>query len=420
MPPRPEDELAAAAAAVYADLLAATHLSRPSDLAAEAADRARPLDIEDLVLYLVDYEQTALVPLAGSGMPDRTVLGIEGTLAGRAYRTSQIHEADAGRPDRRRLWVPLIDGTDRLGVAEMTVPLTDGEVPRALLTHCERYAHLVAGQLVTKNLYGDTYELARRRRPMTVAAELQWRLLPPLTFATRGLVVSGVLEPCYTAGGDTFDYAVDGPAAHLAVFDAMGHGLTAACTSAVAVSAYRTARRRRTDLAGTYAMVHRTLTEEFGGQQFTTGVLARLDLDSGRLRWVNAGHPAPLLLRGGKLVKELASRPSPPLGMPVDTGPVTVGTEALEPGDRVLLYTDGVIEARTGDGDFFTVERLAEFLERQAAAGLPTPETLRRLRLAILAHQEGRLQDDATVLLVEWHRDAELALLPQTVVGSDG
>jgi serine phosphatase RsbU (regulator of sigma subunit) len=74
-----------------------------------------------------------------------------------------------------------------------------------------------------------------------------------------------------------------------------------------------------------------------------------------------------------------------------------------------------VTEARTADGQFFTAERLAEFLERQAAAGMPTPETLRRLRQAILRHHDGQLQDDATALLVEWRRDTELALLPQTV-----
>ncbi len=408
-------ELAAAAAAVFSDLLAATHLSRPSDLAAELAAKARPLGIGDLVVYLVDYEQTALVPLTGAGVPERTVLRIDGTLAGRAYSAGSIHRSDAGHPDRSRLWVPLIDGTERLGVLEVTVPAPGGEVPAALLTYCERYAHLAAGQLVAKSSYGDTYELARRRRPMTVGAELQWTLLPPLTFATRGLVVAGVVEPCYAAGGDSFDYAVEDRAAHLAVLDAMGHGLTAACTSAVAVSAYRAARRRGLDLPGTYAAVDGTMRAEFAGERFATAVLARLDLDTGRLAWVNAGHPAPLLLRGGKAVRPLRARPATPLGMPVDTGPVTVGTEGLQPGDRVLFYTDGVTEARTADGDFFTAERLAEFLERQAAAGLPTPETLRRLRLAILAHQDGRLQDDATVLLVEWRRDAELALLPETV-----
>jgi serine phosphatase RsbU (regulator of sigma subunit) len=234
-------------------------------------------------------------------------------------------------------------------------------------------------------------------------------------FATRGLVVAGSLEPCYTIGGDSFDYAINDLTAHLAVFDAMGHGLAAAGTAALTVSAYRNARRQLLDLPGTYAAVDETLRAEFGGERFATGLLARLDLRDGRLRWINAGHPPPLLLRGGKLVKVLELRPTTPLGVPFGQTPPALGDEPLEPGDRVLLYTDGVVEARTASGEFFTADRLAEFLEREAADGAPTPEILRRLRHAILSHQKGRLQDDATALLVEWRGDTELALLPETV-----
>jgi serine phosphatase RsbU (regulator of sigma subunit) len=79
--------------------------------------------------------------------------------------------------------------------------------------------------------------------------------------------------------------------------------------------------------------------------------------------------------------------------------------ERLQPGDRLLLHSDGVVEARNADGDFFGSERLIEFVTRQAAAGRPAPETLRRLMLAILKHQGGDLQDDATTILVEWMGD---------------
>jgi Stage II sporulation protein E (SpoIIE) len=408
-----QPSLAAAAAEAFADLLEDTHLSQPDELADVLAERARPLGLEDLVVYLVDYEQTALIPVPRRGSTvERPVLRIDGTVAGRAFIETTTYEVDAGREGRRRLWIPAVDGTDRLGVVEVTAP---DPVTEELLTYCERYVHLAAQLVVGKGLYGDVFERIRRRRPMTVAAELQWTLLPPLVFATRGLVVAGALEPCYSVGGDTFDYAVDGSTAHLAVFDAMGHGLTAAATAAVTVSAYRNARRAALDLSGTYAAVDETLRGEFGGQRFATAVLARLDLGSGALRWVNAGHPPPLLLRQGKLVKMLELRPATPLGVPFGDTPVTVGEEHLEPGDRVLLYTDGVTEARIASGEFFTADRLAEFLEREAADGRPTPETLRRLRHAILTHQNGQLQDDATALLVEWRRDSELALVPHTV-----
>ena len=409
-----EPSLAAAAADAFADLLEDTHLSQPDELADMIAGSARPLGLEDVVLYLVDYEQTALVPVPRRGSPvDRSVLRIDGTLGGRAFAETTTYEVDAGRERRRRLWIPLIDGTDRLGVLELTTP--PGPVTEQLLTYCERYAHLAAQLVVGKSVYGDVFERLRRRRPMTVAAELQWTLLPPLVFATRGLVVAGALEPCYTVGGDSFDYAIDGSTAHLAVFDAMGHGLTAAGTAALAVSAYRNARRQLLDLPGTYAAVDETLRGEFGGERFATAMLAQLDLQDGRLRWVNAGHPPSLLLRQGKLVKTLELRPSTPLGVPFGDMPVAVGEERLEPGDRVLLYTDGVTEARTPTGEFFTADRLAEFLEREEADGRPTPETLRRLRHAILTHQNGQLQDDATALLVEWRRDTEYALLLETV-----
>jgi hypothetical protein len=405
--------LATAAADAFAALLEDTHLSQPDLVADLVAEHAGPLGLEDVVLHLVDYEQTTLVPVPRRREPvDRPVLRIDGTVGGRAFAETTMYEVDAGQDGRRRLWLPLIDGTDRLGVMELTAP---APVTDQLLIYCERYAHLIAQLVVSKNLYGDAFELVRRRRPMTVAAELQWTLLPPLVFATRGLVVAGALEPCYTVGGDSFDYAVDESTAQLAVFDAMGHGLTAAATAAVTISAYRNARRQLLDLPGTYAAVDQTVRGEFGGERFATGVLARLDLSHGLLRWINAGHPPPLLLRGGKLVKVLELRPTTPLGVPFGQAPVLLGEEQLEPGDRVLLYTDGVTEARTPSGEFFTADRLAEFLEREAAEGRPTPETLRRLRHAILAHQHGQLQDDATALLVEWRRDTELALLPDTV-----
>ncbi|GAA3164929.1 hypothetical protein GCM10020001_107350 [Nonomuraea salmonea] len=86
-------------------------------------------------------------------------------------------------------------------------------------------------------------------------------------------------------------------------------------------------------------------------------------------------------------------------GLSVSTGELRF---QLQPGDRLLFYTDGVIEAQSPDGERFGLERFIGFVTKREADGLPTPETLRRLIQAILAHQRGRLQDDATVMTVEW------------------
>jgi serine phosphatase RsbU (regulator of sigma subunit) len=78
----------------------------------------------------------------------------------------------------------------------------------------------------------------------------------------------------------------------------------------------------------------------------------------------------------------------------------------------VLLFTDGVIEARSKVGELFGVDRLADLVAREAAAGQPAPETMRRVMHAILAHQAGALQDDATTMLVEWQGGGADRILP--------
>lgn len=401
---------------LFDQLLGATHLTPPDELARLLAEHAANIGIQDLVLYLLDYEQAHLAPLGGQGGPGEAgVLRVDGTVGGRAFAEGRIIDLEASDPHRRQLWVPLLDGTDRLGVIAMNVPAPEGHVEERQLVLCERYAHLAAQLVMTKGAYSDIFELARRRQPLSVAAELQRRMLPPSTVATEDFVLSGIIEPCYSAGGDSFDYAINDSVAHLAVFDAMGHGLSAASTASIAVAAYRNSRRRSLDLIGTYVAMDDTLVDHFGGERYATAVLARLDLGTGLFSWINAGHVPPLLMRDGRLVRTLDMTPSTPVGMPFGEPPVRAAQERLQPGDRVLLYTDGVIEARTSTGEFFTAERLAEFLEHEAAGWLPAPETLRRLRRAIIGHQDGLLQDDATALLFEWRRGTERAVVPQTV-----
>jgi serine phosphatase RsbU (regulator of sigma subunit) len=208
---------------------------------------------------------------------------------------------------------------------------------------------------------------------------------------------------------------VDAGWTRVAVFDGMGHGLRSAQLAALAVAAYRNGRRADRSLTDTATQIHDALVEAFGGAAFATAVLAELDTDTGMLSWVNAGHPEPLLLRHGRLVRSLHSRPTLPLGLVVSGRPastIAVGREQLQPDDRVLFYTDGVTEARSPTGAFFGDQALVDLLRRNFAAGLPAQETRRRVVQALLDHQQGQLTDDATLLLLEWRNSNTDALTP--------
>jgi hypothetical protein len=381
-------------------LLHASHLLAPDNLAATVAAHALMLGARETVLYLADYEQATLLPLPGAGVPERQELPIEGTMAGRAFARVKVVSTPAEHG--HRLWMPLLDGVERLGVAEMVLPQAPtGDQEDAL----RAFVSLVAELIMVKDAYGDVFSRLRRRKTLSLAAEMQWELLPPMSFGTDRVVVTGGLEPAYDVGGDSFDYAINGSMMDLLVIDSVGHGLPAALLASVAVSAYRHARRNMLDLPDIAVEINAVIAAQFGASQFATAVIARLDIDTGRLRWINAGHPAPLIVRGSSLVQPPHCPPSRPLGLQ-ESKPACCETR-LEPGDRLVLYTDGIIEARSPAGEFFGEQRLADFISAAAAAGNPAPETVRRLMRHLLSHQAGQLQDDASIVVLEWRTGTE-------------
>jgi hypothetical protein len=209
------------------------------------------------VIYLVHYEQVAQLPMPGDGVPERQSLPIEGTLAGQAFRrVEMVTSPDTGRT---RVWAPVLDGVERLGVAESVFPEPPGE---GLLDQVHPFVALVAELIVTNDAYTDAFAKLRRRKRMTLAGEMQWELLPPLTFGTRRVVITGGLEPAYEVGGDSFDYQVTGDIADLLVIDAVGHGLPAAVLASVAISAYRYGRRKSLEVPDLAAEVNAAVADQ--------------------------------------------------------------------------------------------------------------------------------------------------------------
>lgn len=404
----------AGTAELLKELLRRTYLSAPSDIGATVSDQAASLGATDVALYLINYEHDALMPLRGSAADQSGQLSVAGTVAGRAYSSSRILRTPGDAPGQQRLWVPLLDGTERLGTIGMT--FAEEALSDALVEACERYAHLVAILIATKTAYGDAFEVTRRCQTMTIASELVWGLAPPLVFATDDLILAGMLEPAYDNGGDTLDYAVNDRVLHLGVFDAMGHGLAAAGVAAFAVSAYRHSRRGGCDLLETYAAMDDAVGQQFPDSRFVTAVIAELDLDSGRLTWITAGHPPPLLIRGGRHTRTLEAPGVPPLGVSLHSVTPQIAEADLEPGDLLLFYTDGLTDARGADGAMVGLDGISRFIEHEAAAGQTAPETLRRLRHALIIREKSELHDDATALLIEWKRGSERTAQVQTVV----
>ncbi len=210
-------------------------------------------------------------------------------------------------------------------------------------------------------------------------------------------------------GGDAFDYGLDYDTLHLAVFDAMGHDTSAGLTATIALGSYRNNRRRDIGLLAVSDAIDEAISEQFAGSRFATGILADLDLPTGWLTWVNRGHPPPLVLRHGRVAAVLDSSPDLPMGFALSPAR-RLPRYQLEPGDRLLFYTDGITEAETPEGERFGLERFTNFIIKREADGISAPETVRRLIHAILRHQRGRLQDDATVLLVEWRSGRQFDL----------
>lgn len=377
-------------------LLDLRHRGRAEDLPSALAEVAPFLDADEVLVLLIDYEQIALWPLQGSPA-GADQLHVNSTVAGRVFRTAveDQENGDSGVCE----WLPLLHGAERLGVLKIRLKVEPDATLRADL---RVIAALVAELIASRRFYGDAVEHTRRRLPMQVAAEIVWNQLPPLTFAANRTVVTAVLEPCYDVGGDAFDYAANGDVLHVALFDTVGHGIEASALTTLTLNTYRNARRSGLSLVDTYRSIDKWIRAQYPGA-FVTAVMAELDTITGMYRRISAGHPPELLLRGAAAVPVLPVPTALPLGLAhmVPRGP-GVTEQQLEAGDAILLYTDGITEARDDTGGLFGLDRLGDFMVDALARNRSQAETMRRLIHKIVSYENGELRDDATAALLQW------------------
>ena len=384
---------------VHAQVASLLHDSRsvaPDQLGAFLGARGPEFGMREMSVYVTDYEQRHLIPIPGSA--DLAPLGIENSLAGVAFTTvSHAEEVVSGGV---RLWTVVIDGAARLGVMSAVFVEVDHEA-RSL---AKSLAGVVAALLVTRGQCTDEYTVLQRSQKFTLAAEMQWQLLPPLSLDSGNVSVAGLIQPAYEVGGDCFDYAVNGDVLDFAVFDAMGHGLESSQLSHLAVTSYRHSRRLGLDVRDMFRAMDEIIAQDDRRVSFVTCILGRLTLSTGELEWINVAHPLPFLIRDREALGPLRCEPTLPAGL--GGGVAEVAHEVLQPGDRLCCITDGVVDAHRPGGDDFGEERLRTVLAYHSQVGDDPMETVRQLTHEVLDHH-GYLSDDTTVFLVEYRAAEE-------------
>lgn len=329
-----------------------------------------------VIRFLVAPDGLATVPLGGS--PYETALRSQRVLV----------EPDG---ESTRLYAPVTDRGDALGVLELSLPSAPDDGVVAFVASA---AHALAYVIIANRRHTDLFERGQRNLPFSLAAEIQRRLLPPaFTCEAAEFTVAGWLEPASEVGGDTFDYSVERDVLHLSISDAMGHTVRAAQLATLAVSSFRNSRRTTTGAAEQARAANAAIVENAGDEEFVSALLLRVDLGSGVVTAVNAGHPVPHLVRAG-----VVSRVELDADLALGMLPEAVHREQslrLEPGDRLVLLTDGMLERNATS---FDVPKALVELE-----GLHPRQVVHAFARAVLGATGGALQDDATVLCVDWY-----------------
>ncbi|MET9903811.1 PP2C family protein-serine/threonine phosphatase [Streptomyces sp. NPDC006446] len=403
------------------DLLASV-ASAPPEMAVSVLAQllARRLSATEVSFLITDHGGRAVVRLTGAhaeGGPEHPrPIRLRGSVYEEVVRSQEVHMASGERagedgPDPIQVIAPVSDRGDAIGLLELTVPVRPDRQTMQLIAEA---THALAYVVITNRRFTDLYEWGRRTTRLSLAAEIQHRLLPDsFTCETGRFIVAGALEPAADIGGDTFDYTLDRHALHLSLTDAMGHDVQAALVATMVVGALRNARRAGGSLLDQAQDAHQAVADyadrahqafadpservrqaiiRHGGQVMATGQLLRVGLDTGRTTFVNAGHVWPLRLRDGR-VEEITPSADLPFGVTPNPG-YRLQNLDLRQGDRLILFTDGMLEPHGTEADLSD-------LVRQTSDWHPR-DAVRLFTETVLEVSNHNPRDDATVLCLDW------------------
>lgn len=381
------------------DALEAVEAASPVDAVGAVTARLSAALRTDHVSFLIaDMAGRALVRM-GNGVgrsADARVLGAESaetlpltdSVVGQVIAEQQ--PMTVAVPNGYRMLAPVTQRGEVVGLLEV---LLAHEPDADAVQLVRRAAHLLAFVVIANRRHTDLFEWGQRTTQFELSAEIQRRLLPgAFTCEAGSFTLSAWLEPAASVGGDTYDYSLERDLLHLSVTDAMGHGVSSALLATLCVGSLRNDRRAGASVIDQAVAADATL-RKYAKESFVTGLIGRVDLNRGVLELVNAGHEPPFLMRGSR-ISRLDLPVDLPFGLNGDRG--YRSTEIpLEPGDRLLIVTDGMLERQAADLP------LTDLLARTRE--LHPREATRRLADGVLDLAGTELADDATILIFDWH-----------------
>nr|WP_030121461.1 PP2C family protein-serine/threonine phosphatase [Streptomyces californicus] len=322
-------------------------------------------------LYLADYGLRVLKSL---DRPDDEPLSLDNSPEGRAFGSQEAREQQVRHDDAVDHLLPVTVRGERLGILTVRLPQPLSTPGVALdLAHA---ADLLGHEILVAERDTDLYQRARRTSRLTLALSL----------------IHSAIH------GDNFDWAADADELTVAVTNGMGEGIQASLLTNLAVNALRNARRAGIGIADQAALADQAIYDQHRGASHVSTLLLRFELATGKVGVVDAGSPQ-LWMQRGRLVRRLELDAQLPLGM-FEESQYAVQEFHVEPGDRLMLFSDGVYDAVSPQGEAYGERMLARSI--QSTRLLPAATAPRAVLADLAAYRGTETLDDALVLCLDW------------------
>ncbi|MFE9928560.1 PP2C family protein-serine/threonine phosphatase [Streptomyces sp. NPDC005533] len=346
-------------------------------------------------LLMADYSLSVLQRLTTP--PDTAEpLPVQTTPEGRAFGSQEPYGQYSAEGDALDLHLPVTVRGDRLGI--LTVRMPDRLCTPEAVGELTDIAELLGHEIIVAERDTDLYLRARRASRLTLAAEMQWHLLPGRACARPEYAIGAQLEPAYDIHGDNFDWSTTAETLTMTVTNGMGEGIQASLLTNLAINALRNARRAGVGIADQAALADQAVFAQYRGREYVSTLLLCLELATGRGQVVDAGSPQLWRYRE-RSVERVPFEAQFPLGMFEESSYTVQPFEAL-PGDRLIFVSDGVYGAADRGGVAYGERALARAI--QATSLLPAAAVPRAILEELAAYRDTTADDDALVTCLDW------------------